>query len=127
MVCNICNYYSRGDKKELIKREYSLIYQYARRPQLIFLYVSLLAILLICSAQFYYLAIEYWEVDVRLSKGPAIWILCLIVICRNLSRGSFKTTTTDQDLLITAIFTPILWMSLSIDPLIAPTLLVIYT
>ena len=104
-----------------------MIYQYSKRPQLIALYVSLLVILLVCSAQFYFLVIEYWGANVRLSKGPVIWTLCLIIIHRNLSRGLFKITITDQDLLITALFLPLLWISLSIDPLIAPTLLVIYT
>lgn len=97
-----------------------------RQPQMALFTISLLFIAIACFAQFDYLYHEFWSVTDGLSKGPLIWVIAISIIFLDLSRCKFKVNTTDADILLTLIFVLVLVSSVHFDPLVAPTLLVIF-
>lgn len=102
-----------------------MLYQYFDKPQLKVFYVSLALIVAASFAQFDFLVTEYWPSLNRLSVGPAIWAVSLLAIHIDLLRGEFKKSVTNLDLLFVLGLTLTLSFSLLLDPVVAPTLLVI--
>lgn len=102
-----------------------MLYQNFDKPQLIIFYISLCLIGAVSFSQFEFLITEYWSALDRLSKGPLIWAVSLLVIHLDLARGGLKKTVTNLDLLFILALVLILSFSLLLDPVIAPTLLII--
>ncbi|MCP4284785.1 MAG: exosortase/archaeosortase family protein [Gammaproteobacteria bacterium] len=114
------------DQIESLEKDQDTFWNRFNRPQLVLFYASVVLIGLACFNQFEYLVSEYWFPEPRISKGPVIWLLALFVIHRDLSRGEFRGTTTNWDLVLIAAFVLLLAFGLAIDPLIAPTLLIVF-
>ncbi len=104
----------------------SLLLEQVKKPQIQVFYVSAVLIGLTCFSQFEFLLTRYWFIEDWISKGPVIWLVSLFVIHRELSRKGFRDVTTNLNLAFTAGFVPLLVLGIYIDPLLAPTLLVVF-
>ena len=91
-----------------------------------FFSIALLFIGVACYSQFEYLFFEFWRATTRFSKGPIIWLVATAAIYQELARSDFKATTTNVDIRWILAFISILAISLYFEPLITPTVLVIF-
>ena len=101
-------------------------FRHLKSPQIVFFYGSLVLIALASFSQFEFLLTNYWFLEDWISKGPIIWMVSMLVIHRDLSRSGFKKNTTNLDLIATIFFVPVFFLALFIDPILAPTLMVIF-
>jgi len=97
-----------------------------RKPQILLFVFSLLIISVACYPQLEFLYNDYWVANSRLSKGPFIWIISVAVIFHTLSGVRMKTSTSNVDIAVALTFLAVLTAILKFDPLVAPTILVIF-